>query len=164
MKALRLIGLMGLMALRACFAADPIRPDAAKTPGDLMPGVTVERLCTRGYANVIDGGARNVPASLKRAVFVEYLGAVPAHPGDYEVDHLISLELGGSNDIKNLWPESYLTTPWNAHVKDKVEDRMAALVRQELKAHGHDAAAAMLARFQREIANDWIAAYGKYCQ
>jgi len=160
MKTMRLI-VMGLLALSACVAADPIRPDPKLTPGAIMPGVTVEQLCTRGYANVIDGGARNVPASLKRAVFVEYLGAVPAHPGDYEVDHLISLELGGSNDIKNLWPESY-QGKWNARVKDKVEDRMAALVRQELQAHGHDAAAALLARFQREIASDWIAAYRKY--
>ena len=164
MKSMGLIGLMGLMALGLCLSADPILPDRVKTPGAIMPGVTVEQLCTRGYANVIDGGARNVPEKLKRAVFIEYLGAVPTHPGSYEVDHLISLELGGSNDIKNLWPESYLTSPWNARAKDKVEDRMAALVRQELKARGHDAAASLLARFQHEISTDWIAAYRKYCQ
>lgn len=162
MKTMRLI-VMGLLALSACVAADPIRPDPKLTPGAIMPGVTVEQLCTRGYANVIGGGARNVPDKLKRAVFVEYLGAVPAQPGNYEVDHLISLELGGSNDIKNLWPETY-QGQWNARVKDKVEDRMAALVRQELQAHGHDAAAALLVRFQHEIASDWIAAYRKYCQ
>ncbi len=26
-------------------------------------------------------------------------------PYAHEVDHLVSLELGGSNDIRNLWPE-----------------------------------------------------------
>jgi hypothetical protein len=31
--------------------------------------------------------------------------------GDYEIDYLISLELGGSNSIKNLWPESYWASP-----------------------------------------------------
>jgi hypothetical protein len=82
--------------------------------------------------------------------------------GRYEIDHLISLELGGSNDPKNLWPESYYTIPFNAHVKDKLEDRMAANVRHELEYHGHDAATALLQQYQREIATDWIAAYDKY--
>jgi 5-methylcytosine-specific restriction endonuclease McrA len=27
-------------------------------------------------------------------------------PGAYEIDHLISISLGGSNDIKNLWPQT----------------------------------------------------------
>jgi hypothetical protein len=75
---------------------------------------------------------------------------------------LISLELGGSNDPKNLWPESYYTEPFNAHVKDKLEDRMAANVRKELAKHGHAAATVVLKQYQREIATDWIAAYHKY--
>jgi hypothetical protein len=44
--------------------------------------------------------------------------------GAYEIDHLISLELGGSNDIRNLWPESFDTQPWNAHAKDRLENRL----------------------------------------
>jgi hypothetical protein len=39
------------------------------------------------------------------------------------VDHLIPLELGGSNDIANLWPQSYVTV-WNAHMKDRLENRL----------------------------------------
>jgi hypothetical protein len=27
-----------------------------------------------------------------------------------------------------LWPESYWTEPWNAHLKDKLEDRLHELV------------------------------------
>ena len=43
-------------------------------------------------------------------------------PGDYEEDHLISLELGGNpTDPKNLWPEPYLPKP-GARQKDQVED------------------------------------------
>jgi hypothetical protein len=33
----------------------------------------------------------------------------------------------GSNSIKNLWPESYRTV-WDARVKDRLEDRLHALV------------------------------------
>ena len=36
------------------------------------------------------------------------------------MDHLIPLELGGSNAILNLWPE----TPPGFHEKDKVENRL----------------------------------------
>jgi hypothetical protein len=72
------------------------------------------------------------------------------------------LESSGSNDIQNLWPESYYTEPFNAHVKDKLEDRMAANVRHELEKHGHEVATALLKQYQREIATDWIASYHKY--
>lgn len=69
---------------------------------------------------------RNVPQSVKDQVFAEY--GIVSHPsGAYEVDHLISLELAGSNDIKNLWPEPY-TGPDNAHEKDKIENYLHAQV------------------------------------
>jgi len=70
-----------------------------------------------------------------------------------EVDHLISLELGGSNSIKDLWPESFITEPWNAHVKDKLENKLHEMICSgeiDIKAAQH------------EIAADWIAAYKKY--
>ena len=38
-----------------------------------------------------------------------------------EIDHLISLEIGGSNDITNLWPQPFQGT-WNAHMKDALEN------------------------------------------
>jgi len=156
-----LIALLLLAAL-ALRAEDPIRPDPALTPGAVFPSVTVEQITQKGYANKLHGGVRHVPAAVKRLVFKEYFGRVPGMQGHYEIDHLISLELGGSNDPKNLWPESYYTVPFNAHVKDKLEDRMAANVRHELAKHGHDAATALLRQYQHEIATDWIAAYHKY--
>ena len=97
-------------------------PDSSCTPGDAFPNVTTTQVCTPGYAQSV----RNVPQSVKNQVFAEY--GVTSHPvGAYEVDHLISLELGGSNDITNLWPEPY-TGPYNAHTKDKVENYLHAQV------------------------------------
>jgi hypothetical protein len=125
----------------------PILPDPKLTPGAVLP-VTKEDLCVPGYTKKV----RNVPQSLKDKVYAEY-GITHHGKGDYEIDHLISLELGGSNSIKNLFPESYRTTPWNAHVKDKLENKLHALV---------CSGQIDLATAQHDIATDWVAAYKKY--
>lgn len=37
----------------------------------------------------------------------------PAGKRRCEIDRLISRELGGTDEIKNLWPQAYGTSPWN---------------------------------------------------
>jgi hypothetical protein len=110
--------------------------------------VTAADICVPGYSRKV----RNVPSSVKRAVYQTYgITNPPSHR--YEVDHLISLELGGSNSARNLWPESYETEPWNAHAKDVLENEL----------HRRICAGELdLATAQREIAGNWIAAYQKY--
>jgi len=120
-------------------------PDASKTPGAIR-AVDVQTLCTTKTSAV-----RNVTKSTKQDVLNAY-GNPPCDNGQCEIDHLISLELGGSNDISNLWPQSYIGA-CNAHQKDRLENRLHALVcRYEI---GLEAA-------QHEIATDWIDAYRKY--
>ena len=46
----------------------------------------------------------------------------------FEIDHLISLELGGSNNIKNLWPQSYTTVTYNARTKDDLENKLHFII------------------------------------
>jgi hypothetical protein len=46
----------------------------------------------------------------------------------YEVDHSFDRKNGGADVLKNLWPQRYDGTPWNAHVKDKLEMELAHLV------------------------------------
>jgi hypothetical protein len=125
----------------------PIRPDPSKTPGATLP-VTTADICVPGYSRKV----RNVPVEVKREAYASY-GITHREPGEYEVDHLISLELGGSNSIKNLWPESFITEPWNAHVKDALENEL----HREVCAGTVD-----LSTAQHDIATDWIAAYKKY--
>ncbi len=121
-------------------------PNSQMTPGDTLD-VTTSDICVSGYSSKV----RNVPTSVKDQVYQEY-GITSHKPGQYEVDHLISLELGGSNSIRNLWPQSY-TGNWNAHIKDKLENTL------------HDdvcAGKVDLKTAQREISTDWITAYKKY--
>lgn len=134
-------------SLSADQSSSPILPDPKMTPGATLP-VTTGDICVSGYSEKV----RNVPADVKRQVYAEY-GIASHRPGEYEVDHLISLELGGSNSLKNLWPQSYVTRPWNAHVKDKLENELHA----EVCAGKID-----LPTAQHEIAADWIASYKKH--
>jgi hypothetical protein len=98
-----------------CVSADGL-PDSACTPGAIFPDATKDQICVPGYSSSV----RNVSSSTKDAVFAEY-GITTHEPGQYEVDHLISLELGGSNSIANLWPEPASPTP-GFHEKDKAEN------------------------------------------
>jgi hypothetical protein len=100
----------------------PILPDLKLTPGDTFD-VTAQDVCVSGYAKKV----RSVPAWLKRQAYAEY-GITEYKTGDYEVDHLIPLSLGGSNSIRNLWPQSTKTSPWNSYVKDALERKLHNLV------------------------------------
>ena len=139
-----LILLTLLLAARLSSAqrAAPLLPNASLTPGATLP-VTAADLSVPGYTKRV----RNVPQAVKEKVFAEY-GITSRAPREYEVDHLISLELGGSNSIRNLWPQSYLTQPRNAHVKDRLENKLHALV---------VSGQLDLPTAQRMIATDWIA-------
>jgi len=116
------LGLGGLIDAHADPEHSPLLPNPRMTPGDVL---TTDRsvVCVPGYTKTV----RNVPPSLKNQVYRQY-GITARQPREYEIDHLISLELGGSNSIRNLWPQSYLTQPLNAHVKDQLENKLHALV------------------------------------
>ena len=120
-----------------------IYPDPKLTPGDVIAGVTAQQVCTPGYATSV----RNVSVSEKRQVYARY--GERDVPGAAEVDHFISLELGGSNAVINLWPERYSPTP-GAHEKDRVEDYLHAQV---------CSGALTLQQAQDEIRGDWYAVY-----
>jgi hypothetical protein len=121
-------------------------PDSACTPGAIFPKATTQQICKAGYASSV----RNVPTSEKDQVYAEY-GITHHSAGQYEVDHLVSLELGGSNDIANLWPEAASPTP-GFHQKDQVENYL------------HDqvcSGAVSLKDAQHEIATNWLSVYKK---
>ncbi len=128
-----------------CVILDSL-PNQACTPGKILEGVGKDQICLAGYAKSV----RNVPESEKNEVYAEY-NISTRQPGEYEVDHLVSLELGGSNDIDNLWPEPASPTP-GFHEKDKVENYLHEQVCSGLMA---------LADAQRIIATNWLEVYRK---
>jgi hypothetical protein len=126
-----------------CHVNGPFQ-DKACTPGAIFSDITKEQVCVRGYAKSV----RHVPANLKREVFREY-GITHHSKGKYEVDHLISLELGGSNDIANLFPEAAEPRP-GFHEKDKVENYLHREV---------CSGRISLSKAQGLIANNWLEVY-----
>jgi Putative zinc-finger len=122
-------------------------PDKQLTPGATLP-VTTAVVCRAADT----GETRPIPVSMRQKVFQEYR-TPESRASEYEVDFLITPGLGGADDIRNLWPEPYSATVWNAHVKDALEDRLHDMV---------CAGQLDLATAQRDIATDWISAYKKY--
>ncbi|VVM06166.1 HNH endonuclease signature motif containing protein [Methylacidimicrobium tartarophylax] len=131
----------------SALAQPPILPDPKLTPGDTFP-VGRADVCVPGYSKKV----RNVPIALKREALRRY-GVPLGDRRDYEIDHLIPLALGGSNSIRNLWPQSRKTSPWNAGKKDFLEDRLHKLV---------CSGKVDLAEAQKAISTNWIDAYRKY--
>jgi hypothetical protein len=126
-----------------CVAHNALQ-DSACTPGAIIASATKAEICRSGYASSV----RDVPVSVKNKAYAEY-GIRSHSAGEYEVDHLVSLELGGSNDIANLWPEAASPKP-GFHEKDKVENYL----------HNQVCSGAIsLQDAQVKIATNWLAVY-----
>lgn len=136
-----------LLVPSLAWGADPILPDSHMTPGEIDSSADLEKICTVGYTKTV----RNVSQTKKEHVY-ELYGITPV-PNHYEIDHLISLQLGGTNSMRNLWPQSYFSETWNARVKDSLENELNRLVCD---------GKLPLQEAQNAIAADWIAAYCKY--
>jgi hypothetical protein len=96
-------------------------PDRACSPGAYYSKLTKRIICAPAFRT---GDVRNVPQSEKFAVEREY-GLEPRLYGRTpEIDHSVSLELGGSNDIANLFPERANAHP-GYRAKDKLENALA---------------------------------------
>jgi hypothetical protein len=136
-------------------------PDPKRTPGATNPKISqaniADNVCKKGWST------RSIrpPAAYTTRLKIQQLrtyGYTDTKPGDYEEDHLISLEIGGGpTDPKNHWPEPYSFNAdgkqMGARQKDKIEDRLHVLVCD---------GTLTLEQAQELIANDWTAAYRKY--
>ena len=127
-----------------CAAIGPL-PDPECTPGAIFEDATTEVICVKGYSSTV----RSVSTSLKKKVFAQYDIEYPVPFGSYEVDHLIPLSLGGSNEIANLWPKA--AEPWPGFYEKNITGNYLL---GEVCA-GNIA----LGVVQQRIANDWFLIY-----
>ncbi len=130
---------------QSCLFVDGL-PDSTCTPGGIFADATREEICRPGYS----ASVRNVILETKQEVYDEY--SIGSHaPGAFEVDHLVPLELGGSNEISNLWPQPAEPTP-GFHEKDDLENYL----------HDQVCNGAMeLTDAQRTIANNRLTVYDR---
>jgi hypothetical protein len=122
-------------------------PDRGMTPGGVA-STDLRKVCKRAYVKSF----KPVPPDVVAQVYKEY-GIQHPDPTDYEIDQLVSLDLGGSNDIFNLWPQSTRTRPWNAQLKNRLEKRLRQLV---------CTGKLSLVEAQSALATDWTAAYERW--
>ena len=136
-----------LMVFDARVRAEGPKPRPGLTPGETRP-ITIAEVCRSAEAEVI---TPNITEEMRRAVFTAY-GIDPARRSEFEVDYLITPDLGGAESIRNMWPQPY-SVRWNARVKDRLEQRLHQLVCDGKLG---------LATAQHDMAVDWIGAYKKY--
>jgi hypothetical protein len=126
-----------------CHVNGPL-PDRACTPGAVFAGAGAGQVCQRGYA----ARARHVPLALRKRVYRSY-GIAHHAPGQYELDHLVALGLGGSNGQANLWPQAAAPPP-GSRQKDALENYLHTQVCH----HGLSLSSA-----QQELSTNWLSAY-----
>jgi hypothetical protein len=121
-------------------------PDTKLTPGDVFQEAAKDDVCTPGWSRE----HRHVTDSMRSQVYTEY-GRTEG-PGCCEVDRLIPLELGGSNEIKNLWPQPDDVRPgWPE--KDQLENELHTQV---------CSGKTSLTEAQKCIASNWVDCWKKY--
>ena len=120
-------------------------PDLSVTPG-VATSLTKAQVCTTKWG--LD--ERHVTPSMKSQVCLLYgLGPHCYGRDTNEIDHLISRELGGADNDKNLWPQPYFQHP-GAREKDAVENWLHKQVCSNKMS---------LSEAQNRIATDWYAVY-----
>jgi hypothetical protein len=130
----------GQCRIRTAAGGQPL-PDPACTPGAIDPAVTQSNIkstiCTPGYTATVRPPAAET-GKWKKESEADY----GAGGSKDEYDHLVSLELGGTNATSNLWPEpGSVPNP-----KDAVENRLHKEVCDGQMT---------LAAAQAAIASDW---------
>jgi hypothetical protein len=142
----RSIALAPRTRTRGCIVA--ANPDRRCSPGAYYSGLTKPVLCSPTFRT---SSVRNVSEATKRAVETAY-GLPPRSYGrTIEIDHIVPLEIGGSNAIANLFPQKLTAQP-GYRVKDRLENKLHTLV---------CSGSMLLRNAQSQIAANWQALYRK---
>jgi hypothetical protein len=99
-------------------------PDRRCSPSAYYSRLSKAVLCSSTFRT---SSVRHVTESVRQRVEIEYGMAPKLYGRALEIDHIVSLELGGSNDMANLCAERADAHPGYA-VKDKLENRLHGMV------------------------------------
>lgn len=138
-------------------SAGVILPNPQRTPGATNPQVTqadiYTTICISGWTSTVRPSSSYTSSLKEQQLATGYAYQGDTNPSDYEEDHLVPLELGGSpTSVSNLWPQPYNVTD-GARIKDQVENKLKSLVCD---------GALSLASAQQKIASNWFVAYETY--
>ncbi len=89
---------------------EEIYPDSLRTPGAPNPDITQDNIsdniCSKSWSTSSVRPSTSITSRIKRDTMKAY--GLTDSPGHYELDHLISLQVGGCPDcVENLWPQAY---------------------------------------------------------
>ncbi len=137
-------------------------PNRSLTPGALATGYTVADICP--HVNPALEAARP-SATEVRQVYQRY-GITSHHPGQFEADHLVPIELlGAPDDPRNMWPEPNDTPAPDAihaeHLSPAFVHNSKDILEDVLHRDVCDGSVP-LAAAQQAIASDWRKAYARY--
>ena len=132
------------------------------TPGAVDTSVSQSNIavtiCRSGYAAQTRPRESYVHGLKLAQLQTPTRGYLSTSPKDFEEDHLIPLELGGtSSDPFNLWPQPY-EGDWNAKKKDRLENALHRRVCMNIG----DPRRLSLAQAQKLIRENWVVAYEEY--
>ena len=151
------ISVLTSSVLVSASASEPVLPNSSQTPGAIDANVTQENIhstiCVSGYTTKVRPSSSYTTNLKEMQLSGSYSFYGHINPGDFEEDHLIPLEIGGSpTSVLNLWPEPYSSVS-GARIKDVLENKL-----HELVCNG----TVTLSLAQESISSNWYVAYEKY--
>ena len=123
------------IAVRPFAAGAQTLPNRRLTPGAVAVAALAD-VCLPFYSR---RHVRRVSNELKHRVYVEYFGG---YRRGYVIDHLVPREIGGADNIRNLWPQP--------RAESKLKDAIENHARIEV-CYGHRP----LSEAQRAFMLDW---------
>jgi hypothetical protein len=112
-------------AVQSCVSREVSSRTPSGSPGAVDPGVTqanlAQTICRSGFSSLVRAPASETDKAKKLSL--QQYGETTSSTTEY--DHLISLEVGGTNATSNLWPEPNATNATGVNnPKDPVENQL----------------------------------------
>jgi len=153
-----------LCATLTCVAAGRASdlPDPTLSPGLARDDLSLAQICATAWGKDV----RLVSAAMKKHVMEEYHMTPASCPsGKVEIDHVISRQLGGADDLRNLFPQCYEApvsgkkpsevAEFGAHKKDRLEDDYG----KRICLPASDPMHMTLEQARTALSTNWVAAY-----